>query len=155
MKRIIMMVFCLLMIFLLIVQANFCYSAKPVTVKISFTAPQKGQQLRLGQPFTCQGKFQCEPRNTKLDQIHIWLFLMDRDGKLIRYWIQKPATLNKKGLWEGTVSPAAGTFQIATVLTDLSTDKMFKTWVKKGMIGKQYELPRGAQIMATVGIKTK
>lgn len=154
MKRFIIIVLCLLMIFLLAVQANFCYGAKPVTVKLSFTAPQKGQQVGLGQPFTCKGKFQCNPRNTKLDQIHIWLFLMDRDGNLNRYWIQKPVTLTKKGDWEGTVSPAKGTFQVVAVLADLNTDKLFKTWKAKGNITKQYELPRGSQILVTVGIKT-
>jgi hypothetical protein len=155
MKRFVTVVLCLLMTFLLVVQANLCYGAKPVTVKLSITAPKKGQQIKTGQSFTCQGKFQCNPRNTKLDQIHIWLFLVDRDGTLNRYWIQKPATLNKKGIWEGKIQPAKGTIQVAAVLADPNTDKLFKTWVAKGNISKQYELPRGAQILTTVGVKTK
>jgi hypothetical protein len=154
MKRLGIVFFCLLMIFLFAIQANFCYGAQPVTVKLSFTAPQKGQQVSLGQPFTCQGKFQCNPSNSKLNQIHIWLFLMDRDRTLNRYWIQKPVTLNQKGAWEGSVNPAQGTSQIAAVLADSSTDKLFKTWLAKGNVTKQYELPRGTQILATVGIKT-
>lgn len=155
MKRCFITISLLLVSFLFAIQANFCYSAKPVTVKLSFTAPQKGQQLSPEQPFICQGKFQCDPRNTKPDQIHIWLFLVDRDGNLNRYWIQKPVTLNKKGLWEGAVSPVTGTFQVAAVFADPSTDKLFKTWLAKGTVSKQYELPRGARILATVGIKTK
>ncbi|MCL6591860.1 MAG: hypothetical protein K6U80_18160 [Firmicutes bacterium] len=155
MKRLLIPIFLLPVSFLFAIQANFCYGARPVTVKLSFTAPQKGQQLKVGQPFTCQGKFQCDPRNAKLDQVHIWLFLLDRDGKLIRYWIQRPAALNKKGLWEGVVSPAKGAFQVAAVLADPSADKLFKTWIARGTVSMQYELPRGTQILAAVGVKTK
>ncbi|HEX3043906.1 MAG TPA: hypothetical protein VHY08_04055 [Bacillota bacterium] len=154
MKRIVTVIFCLLVILLFVVWANFCYGAKPVTVKLSFTAPQKGQQLKEGLVFTCKGKFQCDPRNTKLNQIHIWLFLLDRDGNMNRYWIQKPVTLNNKGLWEGPIKPAKGTVQVAAVLADPNTDKLFKTWLSKGNVTKQYELPRGAQILTMVGVKT-
>lgn len=155
MKRFVTVILCLLIVLFAAVQINICYGAKkPVTVKVSFTAPQKGQQLSAGRLFTCQGKFQCNPRNTQLNQIHIWLFLMDRDRKMNRYWIQKPVTLTKRGTWEGKIEPVKGTFQIAAVLADPSTDKLFRTWLSKGTVSMQYELPRGAQILTTVGVKT-
>jgi hypothetical protein len=154
MKRFITVILSLLMVFSIAAFTNFCYGAKPITVKLSFTAPQKGQQVKAGQAFTCKGKFQCNPRNTKLNQIHIWLFLMDRDGNLNRYWIQKPVTLNNKGLWEGSIKPTKGIFQAVAVLTDPNTDKLFKTWLAQGNVSQQYELPRGALILASVRVKT-
>jgi hypothetical protein len=155
MKRSVIVIFCLLPILFLAFFLNSYYRGKqPETSLLSFTAPQKGEQVTTGQLLTCRGKFQFNPRNTKLEQIHLWLFLMDRDGNLIRYWIQRPVTFNKDGSWKGAVNPVQGTFQIAAVLADPSTNKLFETWLAKGDVTKQYELPRGAQILATVEIKT-
>lgn len=148
-RRFIISTFCLLI--LLTTQCIFSYAAKPtVNVKLSFTAPQKGQRLTIGKPFVCKGSIKCSPANTDLSKVYVWLFLMDvREGC---YYIQRPVSVIKSS-WSGTIAFRKDTTRVIAILADTSTDKLFKSWLAKGFTGKQYELPRNAEFLTSVDIK--
>lgn len=150
MRRFVTATFCLLI--LLTTQCIFSYAAKPtVSVTLSFTAPVKGQQLTARKPFVCKGSFKCSPKNTDLSKVYVWLFLMDvRQGC---YYIQRPVSLNKNGSWNGTIAFRKDLTRVIALLADPSTDKLFKSWLAKGITGKQYELPRGVQFLTSVDVK--
>lgn len=150
MRRFVIATFCLLI--LLSTQCIFSYAARPaVSVKLSFTAPLKGQRVTAGKPLLCKGSFKCSPANADLSKVYVWLFLMDvRQGC---YYIQKPVSLSKNGSWNGTLAFRKETARVIAMLADESTNKLFKSWLAKGLTGKQYELPRGAEFLASVDIK--
>lgn len=151
MRRFVIATFCLLILFSS--QCIFSYAAKQPTkgVTLSFTAPLKGQQITAGKPLLCKGTFKCYPASTALSKVYVWLVLMDvRQGC---YYIQRPVSLNKNGTWDGTLAFRKETPRVMAFSADASTDKLFKSWLAKGPIGKQYELPRGAQFLAAVDVK--
>lgn len=150
MRRLITTFFCLLV--LLSSECIFLYAAGPKnSVTFSFTAPQKGQQLVAGKPFLCKGTVKCNPANSDISALHVWFFLMDvRQGC---YYIQRPVSLNKDGTWAATLAFRKNTPRLIALLADPTTDKLFKSWLAKGQTGKQYELPRSTQILATVDVK--
>lgn len=149
MRRLITTFFCLLILFSS--ECIFLYAAGPKnSVTLSFTAPQPGQQLIAGKPFLCKGTVKI-PANTDKSSVYVWLFLMDvRQGC---YYINRPVTLNKDGTWSATLAFRKDTPRLIALLADATTDKVFKTWLAKGQTGKQYELPRSTQILATVDVK--
>jgi hypothetical protein len=150
MRRFVIATFCLLVLFSS--QCIFSYADKPVTnFTLSFTAPLKAQQVTAGKPLLCKGTFKKTAAITDLSKVNVWLFLMDvRQGC---YYIQRPVSLNKNGTWDGTLAFRKDTVRLLAFLTDASTDKLFKSWLAKGLTGKQYELPRGAQLLASVDVK--
>jgi len=151
MKRFITFVCSVLVLVLLTAPANFSYHAAPVKVKLSFTAPLKGQLLISGQPFACKGSFRCSPATADLAGVHVWLFLTDTRQSC--YYIKRPVSLNRDGSWAGTLVFRKDQTKVLAVLADQSTDKLFRSWLAKGLLEKQYELPQGIQFLAGVDVR--
>lgn len=151
MKRIIIFICGFLVLVLLTAPFIFSYGKPPLKVKLSFTAPLKGQQVAAGQPFVCKGSCKCTPASTNLAGIHVWLFLTDT--RQSGFYIKGPVTLNKDGSWTGTLVFRKETPQVLAVLADKSVDRVFRSWLAKGLLKKQYELPQGVQFLGWVDVK--
>ena len=150
MRRLITTFFCLLVLFS--TECIFLYADGPKSsVTLSFSAPQKSQKMTAGKPFACKGIVKTNPANSDKSKVYVWLVLMDVQQGC--YYIQRPVTINKDGSWAATLTFRKNTPRLIAVTADSSTDKLFKSWLAKNPITKQYELPRSTQILATVDIK--
>lgn len=152
MKRFIVAFFCLLVLFSS--ECFFVNAAQPKTrVKLSFTTPQQGQQITAGKPLKCTGTLKCIPANTDVSKVYVWLFLVDVRQRQGFYYIQKPAAISKNGTWDATLTFRKNTTRAIAILTDASTNKLFKSWLAKGKTGKRNELPRTTQFLGWVDVK--
>jgi hypothetical protein len=128
-------------------------NAQSADLKFTFITPKENQHLKIeNKPFLCNGKYQCTSADTKLADIHVWLFLMD--DQLDGYYIQKAVILEQDGTWSGSIKPGPSIIKIVAVLADKTANTTFKTWIKNQEYGKHDELPDGATIIASRKIKT-
>lgn len=153
MRRFIVAIFCLLVLFsseCIVVNAA---KEQKTRVTLSFTTPQKVQQITAGKPLKCKGTFKCTPANADISKVYVWLFLVDVRQRQGCYYIQKPVSIYKNGTWDATLTFRKDTTRAIAILTDASTNKLFKSWLAKGKTGKLNELPRTTQFLAWVDVK--
>lgn len=153
MRRLIVAIFCLLVLF-----SSECIFVNATTelktrVTLSFTTPQQGQQITAGKPLMCKGTYKCNPANTNISKVYVWLFLVNVNARQGCYYIQKPVSIYKNGTWDATLTFRKDTTRAIAILADASTDKLFKSWLAKGMTGKRKELPRTTQFLGWVDVK--
>lgn len=147
MKRLVIV----LTIFLSIISLSYAQESKQqVSLNLSFIAPNEGQELPVAKPFRCKGNY--TPVDINTSTIHVWLFLMDEflDG----YYIQGPVLLLRNGTWDGRITPGERIVKLVAIQANDEAHKAFTSWLKNKTFGKQYELPKGTEIIATIDIRS-